>query len=326
MSLLMQKLFGQLYGPAGEDGSGGGGPVDRGDDFESTDPDDDDVAVADDEKKPEAEKKGLAKAENGEEDDTADDEEVKPKREPKIPLSRHKEMLEKARSERENLERKLAQYEQGTKIAATNEQIDKMEKDVETLDAEYAQALTEGEHAKAAEIMKKLRKAEREMAELRTNVQVQAAESRAIEKVRFDVAVERLEEAYPQLNPADEDNYDEALVAEVLELQRGYVLQNYTPTKALQKAVKYVLGTETSKQKDATSVQPRVDKDEVETHRRESATRKAAQAAGKTPSAMKAGMDTDRSGRGSPDVTRMTQAQFAKLSEDELSKLRGDTV
>lgn len=334
MSILFQKLFGVLREPAGEGTDLSAG--DRGDDFEPTG--DDAVAVEEDtsdvdevlgKKKPEPKADAEDDEDDEDEKDEKDEDDDKPKgkKEPKIPLSRHKALLEKSRAERETLERKLEQYEKGNQLAVTNERITSMEKTIEELDKEYAHALTDGEHEKAAEIMRKIRASEREVSDLKVALHTQAAESRAVEKARFDVAVERVEEAYPQLDPKS-DEFDEALVSEVLELQRGFVSQNYTPTKALQKAVKYVMGADTGKQKDATSVNPRVDKTDVAAARKAEAARKSAQAVGKTPPAMKAGLDSDRTGQSldAKQVTRMTQEQFAKLADDELAKLRGDSL
>lgn len=337
MSTLLRNMLYPYMAEADDDTGNGGGAAgaDRGDDFVPTDDEVDaakaaptsktDPAESEEEEETEA---GLRKAAPAAED--KDDEKVDEKpagKDRNIPLSRHKEMLDRLRAREADLERKLALYEKGDRTVATNETIAGLETKVTELEKSYTKLLTDGEPEKAAEAMAQIRKLEREISDVRTDVQVQAAEVRAVEKARFDIVVERLETAYPVLNPEHED-YDAAVVKEVLELQRGYALQNYTQAQALQKAVKYVIRPETKTQEQATTVTPRVDKDAIADERKAAATKKALDATGRQPPALKVGMDSDRAGGNlsAKDVVKMSQDQFAKLTDEQLAKLRGDAV
>ena len=101
MNPLLSRLFLRLMAPAGDDGSdtSGTGGTDRGDDFEPTeDEGEGDAATT------AAASAVVAEGEDDEDDATADPAADK-KREQRIPLSRHKDMLEKERTRRADLER-----------------------------------------------------------------------------------------------------------------------------------------------------------------------------------------------------------------------------
>lgn len=218
MNPLLRKLLSRYMAPAGDGGSdaGGTGTVDRGDDFTPTD--DDDVAPA---KAPAAKPAAADAAPDAdpEADPDADpeadpeqgEEKAEKKREQRIPLSRHKDMLEKERAKRADLERQLAQYQRGSEVAALNQDITKAEEGVLAMEREYNNLLGEGELDKAAELMAKIRKAERSIVEAQSDLKIAAAEARAVERTRFNVALERIEAAYPQLNE-DHEDYDAELM------------------------------------------------------------------------------------------------------------------
>jgi hypothetical protein len=367
MNPLLAKLLHRYMAPAGEgtDGGGGGG-VDRGDDFPGADDDKDsdkggkgaeDQAARDEaaaakvaEDKAAADKK--AAGDKGEEhrsdeeidaDDALSDEEkvaekaaaaaVKPKnKDTRIPLARHKELLAKEREQREALEKQLAKFQGGQQVADTNEQIGKDEAKLVELEAEYARLVVDGDHAKAAAKMGEIRKLERGIVEAKGAMATQAAEARAYERVRYDTTCDRLEKAYPVLDK-DHDDYDKDKEAEVVDLMQAYRVRGMTPSDALQKAARTILGAETKKQEDATTVKPKVDEDAAA--KALAAERKAAQvkknidASGKQPPASKnVGVDSDKAG-GALDAEaaiRMPYDKFVKLDEETLSRLRGDTI
>jgi len=251
----------------------------------------------------------------------------------RIPAARHKEILERERAIRTDLENKLAQYERGGQLAATNEQITAAEGTLLTLEADYSRLLVDGEHEKATKVMREIRTTERSIIESKAALATQAAESRAYERVRYDTTVERLETAFPVLNPDDKENYDPETVEEVVELSQAYQLKGYTPANALQKAAKVLLRPATAKQDAAVEVTPRVDaKDAAKKVAEE---RKRAQlavnlaAAGKQPPATKGvGADSDKAGgtlRGS-DAIRLPYHDFIKLDEKTLAAMRGDVI
>lgn len=329
-----------LQSPTSE--ADGGGSADRGDDFVPTGPDAPtqkagDTAEADaaelaatlDAAKSEPETQ-KSEADEGEADT---DDDKKPKKDTRIPLSRHKEILEREREARTALERQLAQYQHGNQIANVNEEITKLENSVLALEKDYAQQLTDGDIDKATATMAKIRTAEREMAEAKSDMKIQAAESRAIERTRYTTALERIESAYPVLNE-DHDDFDKDLMGEVVELKEAYQAKGLTPTVALQKAVKALVEPRTSRQEIATNSLPRVPADspkkDVAADRKKDAVSRTADAVAKTPPSLKdVGKDSDKLGGGRLDihaVMHMSQKEFAALDEKTLAQMRGDTL
>jgi hypothetical protein len=215
-------------------------------------------------------------------DDTADkdpkDAKDGKKKDSRIPLARHKEMLDRERERRATLEAELARVKQGDALAKTNAEIDKAEAKLVELETRYIKLLADGEIDKATALMREIRTTERGIGEQKTTFQVHAAEARAVERVRYDTVVERLEASYPQLNP-DADEFDQEQVQDVLDLKETYERRGMAPSAALQKAVKKTFGAETRKQDAATSVTPRVDPEQVAATRKEQATKAALDAA-----------------------------------------------
>lgn len=261
------------------------------------------------------------------------EEKEKKNKDTRIPLARHEAVLKKERETREALEVELSKYKQGKEIAATNAEITAAEAKLETLEAQYVKHNADGQLEKAAATMKEIRLAERGISEKKSEINVAAAEARAVERVRFETTVDRLEEAYPQIRPGHED-YDKDVVAEMLEMQSAYVAKGYPPSQALQKAVGYILKPTTTKQQKAVDVEAKVSEEDKAKAAREArkaaAVAKALEADGKTPpDASKVGKDHDKAGGGQVDaktVMKMNQADFAKLDEAALSRLRGDEI
>ena len=329
----------------------GGGAVDRGDDFTPTGPDaehraDSDEMAAEDEavtdveaatKRAKGAPKGAPKGAAAElnNDVNADDDanvdaetEAKPKKDARIPLSRHKEILEKERATRATLEAQLAQYQQGGKVADLNAEITAAEGEILKMEGEYAKLLTDGETEKAVAVMTKIRKLEREMADAKNDMKTQAAVSLATENARYNMALERIEAAFPVLNP-DHDDYDAELMTDVADLKVTYQRKGMTPTDALQKAVKKLVGTESVKQEAATEVKPKVDPKDVAAERKKAAVTKNLKDAASTPASTKdVGLDSDKAGGtiSAKDVLKMSFKDFSALPEETLARMRGDVL
>ena len=334
MNPLLRAMMARYMKPAGDDGSDTGGTdvslADRGDDFVATD-DDAPEAPAKAPKAAKPDESALKKNpfEDGEEEDEdAEDEDAEAGAEAakakaknaRIPLNRHKEILAKERQQREALEQRLAQYERGQQVAQTNEELTSLEDGILAMERQYNSLLADGEIEQATALMSRLRQTETK-AEMRS----QAAEVRARESARYDIALERIEESYPELNP-DDDAYDKELVVDVIDLKAVYQGRGMPPTKALQAAVKKLLGQDTRAQKHATDVAPRVTDQDIAAERKKGAVQKAADAARRTPpSSRDVGLDSDKAGKlSSRDIMNMKQEDFNKLDETALAKLRGD--
>ena len=193
--------------------------------------------------------------------------------------------------------------------------------------------MADGETEKAAALMSQIRGLERQVIEAKSDMKIAAAEARATERARYNIALERIEQAYPALNQ-DSDEFDEELAADVLDLKASYeARRNMTPTQALQTAVEKLLGSATKAQEKALDTTPRVtDKDvskEVAAERKKEAVKKVTEAVNKQPpTTAKVGMDSDRAGGAltAKDVMRLSQDEFSKLTDEMLAKMRGDEI
>ena len=329
MNPLLKKLLSRYMAPAGDDGSDTGGTdvIDRGDSFTPTG----DESAA----KPAP----APKAADSDDDIDPEDPDADPKdpdetpaekkqREQRIPLSRHKDLLEKERAKRADLERQLSQFQRGTEVASLNQDITQAEESILAMEKQYNALLGEGELDKAAALMSKIRQAERSIGDAKNDMKIAAAEARATERARYNVALERIEAAYPQLNE-DHGDYDEALMEDVIDLKGAYERKGLTPTAAMQKAVDKLLGTSTKKQEAAIDTTPRVADKDVAAERKKDAVKKTLDAVGKTPpSTTKVGMDSDKAGGSltAKDVMKLSQDDFRKLPDDVLARMRGDEL
>ena len=326
----LHPMFRRFMRPADDEGSTGGGATDYGNDFTPTD---DDAAGAEasplrEAAEPTAEEKALITGEDGE-DGEGEEGEDKPKgKGGRIPLSRHEKILAKERERRQELEQQLTQFQRGNEVAKVNTDITAAETRVIELEKKYHAALGDGDIDEAQKLMREIRVLDRDISDLKADMKSAAAESRAVERVRYSVALERVEEAYPELNQ-DHEDYNPELTQDVVDLKATYEGRGLTPTAALQKAVKRLMGTEGRDQKVATEVTPRVNASDVAAARKKDAVGKVLDATKRQPPGSRnVGLNSDALGGGlnAKDVMRMGHDDFVKLSDDALSKMRGDEV
>lgn len=342
---LLALLMRRFQAPAGDDGS----VVDRGDNHVVTD-DAQDAAVREATKAKEesdslAEQAKVDAAKDktkSDEDETDEEKEEREAEEAKaaedakktdtkgkrIPLERHEAVLRKEREIRADLERQVADLKKGGAVAATNADITKVEESIKGWEREYNKMLADGELDKASDLMTKIRLAERDISEAKSEMRNQVTEARAYERVRYDNIVERLSAAYPVLDPSHAD-HDQALVDEVLERKDYYQSRGMSPGDALQKAAEKELGVSTVKQKTAVTADVRVDKADVAAERKKEAVERNLKVAGKQPADLsKVGLDSDKAGGSltARDAIKLNHKDFSNLDEAQLSKMRGDTV
>ena len=341
--IKLHWMFKRYMKPADSaDQGGAGGAGDRGDDWVSTvdevkKPDVKPDATQTDTKSDASTTDASLRA-GGDEDDVDPDNPDKgsdgkaTKADAPIPLSRHKEILEAERGRREALEQQLSKFQQGQQVAATNDEITQLEDKLISKEAEYNKAVTDGEVDKANTLMREIRMLDRDIGSKRMTMDIQAAEARAVERVRYDTLVERMEEAYPQLNP-EHDDFDKTKTAEVLELKAAYQATGYTPSQALQKAIKLVMPPKTKAQEVAAETTPRVSAEDAAKAKAEARAleqrKKNADVAGKQPPATsKVGQDHDKLGGqiSAKDVLKMSQEDFMKLDDKTLAAMRGDEL
>lgn len=341
MSILLRQMLSPYMGPVG-DADGGGGSADRGDDFVATGDAGADAA-ADAAAAEAAAAEALAaeiaaKGKGGKDADAdvdadadadADDAKKGGKKDSRIPLGRHKDILERERAARREVEEKLAKYEKGGQVAAVNADLTKLENTVLQLEAAHTKALADGDGKLATQLARDIRQTERQINDAANDMKMQSAIAVATEQARYDVALERVEESYPAINP-DHDDFDKEQLGKVVEMKVFYEkMRGMTPTKALQQAVIQVLGQKTAAQEKATEVAPRVTAEEVAAARKKAGVEKTLAATSKTPASTgKIGLDSDKAGGSltASSVMKMSQDDFKKLPDDVLSKMRGDDL
>lgn len=257
----------------------------------------------------------------------------KPRKDARIPLDRHEAVLNKERAKSAALAAEVAQLKQRSTVsdnsAAASADFAAIEADVLKLEDEYANLLTDGEVKKATAVMAKIRQAERHMAEVKADLKVQAATVQIAETTRYNTVLGRIEAAFPELNP-DHDDYNEATMTRVAKMSRMNQADGMTPSAALQDAVDTIIGASTAKQEAATTVTPRVAEKDIAAERKAAAVGKTVKAVGATPPSLaRTGLDSDKLGGGvdsAAAVMKMSQKEFAQLSDAALAKLRGDEL
>jgi DNA repair exonuclease SbcCD ATPase subunit len=292
---------------AGKNGAveGGDTPEGTGDDAGKGD------SLGDDDETPEE------KAER----EAAEAEEARKKR-ARIPLSRHEEILNKARQREQLLLEEIEKLKGGRQTSETQRSIAEAKAKIEELQDKYEDLILDGKKDDARKVRKQIDAMREELVDFQTSVKSDAARRAAIEELTYNAQLANFESKYPALNPEHED-FDEEKTDEVASLMKAFVQSGEKRDKALAKAVKYVMGPP-PEQKTSDAARILAEKRAAE------ARKKAAEANGKQPpSTAKVGLDSDKAGAAGEmgvDVMRLTQEKFAKLDEEALAKLRGDEV
>lgn len=350
MNLRKLKLLSRLQGPSTKDGDDlGGGTADEptgdyGDDFTPTedaparpagkpvkvkDDTDDDLDLPDEETdETDGEEEDLRSAADLETDAEKPEKTGTPRtgKGKFIPLDRHEKMLNKERARREAAEAQLTQSQSAREVAKVSGALAVTEDELVGMEKQYNDLLAEGDTAGASAMMTAIRRKNAELNSLTAAHRDAEVMARAVEKVRYDDALDRIEAAYPELDP-DHDDFDEDVYQDVLDLMQKAQERGLSPTKALQRAVKRTLGSDGSAQERATTVTPRVNEDEVAGKRRGEAVRRNLDAQRRTPPPTHRVTAANTGGAlTAKAVIDMSEEEFEKLSEKELSKLRGDTM
>ena len=224
--------------------------------------------------------------------------------------------------------RELSQSRAGQQMAQANEDLSRVEDELVAMEAKYNDLLAEGDTQTAAQLMTQIRRKNAELNSITAAQRDAEVMARAVEKVRFDEALDRIEAAYPELDP-DSDEYDEDTYQDVYDLMMAGRQRGLSATKALQRAVARVMGAETTAQKRATTATPRVNENDVASRRRGEAVRRNLDAARRTPPAthrISANNDAAGGALTAKAVMSMSEDDFEKLSDKDLARLRGDVL
>ena len=344
MPFAIRKLIARGYwAPAGDDGGDTGGtgaaagdektPIDRGDDVKSPldeagkgdklDPDD---KKAEGEDKPDLDKEGAEtpeeKAER-ERQEAADE----AKRRIRIPKSRFDEALGKAKQRENVLLEEIEKLKGGAQATAATKTVKEMRTKIDELQDKYEDLILDGKKDDARKVRRQVDEMRDELSEYQTSVKSDAARKAAIDEMSYNAQLAGYEAKYPTLNPEHSD-FDEDKVGEVATLLNAFTKAGQKRTEALAMAVKYVLGAPpaaAAKEGDKTDAAK-----EAADKRAAEARKKAADADKKQPGDTKdVGLGSDKAGgkgQGDVDVMKLDQKRFAKLDDDTLSKLRGDSI
>lgn len=318
--------------------------VDRGDDFVATGDEPGDTGDLKNEGKEPEGKEPEGKEPEGKEPE-AKEEKPEPKDdEPRIPKSRFDQAVGKARAaEKAALERaEKLEAELATQKGTLD--YDKIEGEIDALEDKLEEAIKDGNVEAKQRLRKEIRTKTAQMGEAKAAAYSQYATAVAVEQIRYDAAVERMEVEHPELNP-DLDGFDETKVEEIMDYKSAFEAKGEASTVALKKALKAVYGNAAPKVKEKADDKPEAKKDDEDEDQpqakdlkekadKEAADRKAAavkkgiETKKAQPSNEKAGIDSDKAGKTAKgaDINKMSDADFDKLDEAEKKRMRGDDV
>ena len=182
------------------------------------------------------------------------------------------------------------------------------------LDKRQADALADGDRDALAGILAEQRTLTNEYnSEVIANSSA-ATTTNAQNGIRYDAYLASLEATYPAIDP-DNEAYDEATHDEVSDVMNAFLATgDYAPAEALERAASYVFNQAV----DQPVADPRttdVDKN-LDAHKRTAPNGQG-----------KGGLDNGEAGmKAKVDPMKLSEAEFDRLGEEELSKLRGDTL
>lgn len=228
-----------------------------------------------------------------------------------IPKARFDEEIKRQREQNAELERKLAALGDKSSQKATDE--DPMAALLERR-ASLEDALDDAQAEGDRDAIKAARAALRalDLQERQLLVQHAVSSSAAIsrETTTYSQAAQEIERNYPELD-SNSDQYDAVATENVLALMTGYVQAGKDKATALKQAVATLMGNRTPKAGD----------------KRNAAQRNAALDAADRQSPLKPRFGEAPNERSlAVDVSKLSDAEFSKLSDRHLSLLRGDVI
>lgn len=228
-----------------------------------------------------------------------------------IPKARFDEEIKRQREQNAELERKLAAL--GDKSSQKTADEDPMAALLERR-ASLEDALDDAQAEGDRDAIKAARAALRalDLQERQLLVQHAVSSSAAIsrETTTYSQAAQEIERNYPELD-SNSDQYDAVATENVLALMAGYVQAGKDKVTALKQAVATLMGNRTPKTGD----------------KRNAAQRNAALDAAERQSPLKPRFGEAPNERSlAVDVSKLSDAEFSKLSDRHLSLLRGDVI
>lgn len=281
---------------------------DRGDAHEEDDEDEKDEAGNKNQKDDEEDPK-----DDEEEDD--DDKDEDPNKGHMIPKSRYDSASNRANTAEERnaeLETENASLRESSKKDPDAPDIDTQLSD---LDRKIEEARADNNIDQVVALGKEQRTLEREHTQEVATTTSTAAGKAAREQIQLDTVVDDLEEQYDILNE-DHEDFDQAVIGEILDIQQGLVLTGkYSPAQAMRKASKLVLPETVT---TSGTPDPKVTN-----------IKKNLKTAEKIPpDTTDKGENSDKGGdiEDASAVNEMTMEEFDAIPESTLKRLRGDLI
>ncbi len=213
----------------------------------------------------------------------------------------------------------------------------KIEGEIATLEEELDKALADNNPAEKKRIRAEIRAREEALTDAKVNQRTAAATAQAVEQVRYDALVDRAESDYPFLVPGSE-TFNEELTGALLSMKAGGEAQGLSSSEALRAALKTLkpMLEAAKKSKEPEDAEDPDKKKEVEekrkaaeaaeAKRREEAVAKGAAASKAQPAAKPNVAGTVDKDVKKLDPTKLSDKDFDKLPEDEIKRLRGDSL
>lgn len=254
-----------------------------------------------------------------------------------IPKARFDEAVAKERKAREDAEKRLKEFEDAARAEAEKKSATKFDEELDALEEQLDAAIADGNKDKVKDLRKQIRAKSDEKATAIAKVEAEYAAALATERTSYAAEVSALEVAHPELNPED-PSYDQELTNELLELKGAYEATGMGSTAALKKAAKYIfkvapaeakkeLEKEESAEDKAARLAAEKEAAEKAAKAKEEAIRRGLETKGKQPPAAASGQATDkRDTVKATDVSKMSDKEFGKLTDDDKARLRGDML
>lgn len=318
---------------------------DRGDEHSAT-------GGAGDEDKGAAEAEAKAAEEKASKDaaDKAAREKEERERDIKIPKV---EFDRRLKAEAERTAAAEARAKKAEEVAAQRAEaanVEKLTAELEKLDEELDKALADNNAAEKARLRKLIREKNDAITDARVEARSAYATALAVEQVRYDGAVDRMEAEYPFLAPGTDaepnPDYNAAIVKELVELKAAYEATGMASSAALIKATKTLAPSlkeakaalkkddkggekdaEKEAEKKAAEAKAKIDAETTEAKRKAEAVEKGLKAAEQQPKVKGDVGSGDKKVKGDlKGVGKLSDRDFDKLDEDTLKAARGDIV
>lgn len=270
--------------------------LDLGDDFEGEEGDDDSQNTSDKSSKPASD---SGKKEEPQVDER--DEELASLR------AKIQELEKSSKKESQADTQSSPEDEYNRVVSAAKQRLAKLSDD-------YEEALLEGERDKAKKIRAEREKLQDDFSEYRLNYANQATRNSVSKEVYYTRELETQLERHPQLD-SESDIFDSELADDVNALRLTYMNKGEEPHIALRKAVKRLIPDKPTKSSEDVSSQRNKDarKRNADANRRQ------------PPNLSDVGSDYSKDDISQPKtLLELSEAEFDKLSDEELAKARGD--